>query len=149
MSYEQVLIYTPTGDFLGYGVRNKSLPKLHSQNIYTETEIANVLGRLNEDVDLRRNWPDARDPEVVAILSDPTFMPLQMVEEEMVDDANSHYVWLVQPDPLTGELGSLDRDASVIAWKKIMVPAEPTAAVQRQRAAAEIVAHRRVNQWKK
>src|ERR1039458_9459768 len=61
MPYTHVLIYTPEGECLGYGIR-KPAPalQLKSVNIWTEEEQGDVqeqLNRLNADVSLRTHWP--------------------------------------------------------------------------------------------
>jgi len=100
MAYNPVAVYAMDGSFLGYGIKNDSAPKLQSPNLYTEAEqdkLALQLGRLNENLDLSAVWPDARDPDVQRVLADSSFMPLEMIEDEVVDDENSYYVYEQEP----------------------------------------------------
>lgn len=144
--YQPVLVYDQEGNFIGHAIKSTSALKLQSTNIYLEGEQEDLnaqLARLNESVSLKAVWPNPRDPEVIALLDDPKFMPIEYVEEDVVDDENSYYVYDKEPDPETGELGVINREASVIAYKTMMVPARPSDAMERQKGACEAVAKRR------
>lgn len=153
MAYQAVLVYTTDGEPLGYSIKKSDAFKLQSTNIWTEDEIPKLneqLGRLNESVELSSVWPDANDPEVKAVLANPSFMPIEMHLEDVVDDDNSWFVYTQEPeydingDP-TGENvdGELDQEASVIKTKKMMVPVRPSEVMERTKAACEQVARAR------
>src|SRR5665213_4322537 len=91
------------GTFIGYGIRNPAeradsdgVVKLQSANVYVEGQEAKLneqLELLNQNADLRAFWPNPKDPEVLALLEDRSFMPIEYEERQVVDDENSHYVW--------------------------------------------------------
>lgn len=134
------------GEFVAYTIYKDDPLKLASTNLWAESETADLqiqLDRLNDDVNIKAFWPQVQDPDVQQLLDDETFMPIERYEEEVVDDERSIYFYLEEPDPETGDPGIVDRDNSILAYKKIMVPKEPTAVIQRIKAACEIVARQR------
>jgi hypothetical protein len=155
--YIIVAIYDTDANFLGYTIKDAdpAIVKLQSTNLWLESEIDKLqeqLNRLNQAVDLRLYWPNPKDPEVLAILANPDFMPIEYIEMEMVDDEHSYYVWVQEPeyDPATGEPtgrmvdGSvLDEQASVIRYKMGIVPARPSDELYRIKGACELVARQR------
>lgn len=154
MPYRPVAIYSLDGTFLGYGVKDDAAVKLQSNNLYLETEqdkLSEQLERLNESQDLTSVWPDSREPEVQRILADETFKPIEMALDTVVDDDNSFYVYEQEPeyDIVTGEPtgkmldGALNREASVLRYKEIMVPVRPSDVMERTKAACEVVARAR------
>lgn len=160
MTYIAALVYDPDGNFRGYTTLNAETNKLKSTNLWSEEELPKLndqVARLNVGSALSAHWPAPSDPEVMALLNDPAWEPLEMVPGEAVDDDRSHWVWTQEPkiDPLTGGPavgpdgqmiminGELDREASVIAYKRIMVPREPIKAQVRTKKAQDIVARRR------
>lgn len=154
MAYNAVAVYSLEGAFLGYAIKNDTVPKLQSTNLYAENEqdkLSLQLGRLNENLDLTSVWPDARDPEVQRLLADPDFMPLEMIEDDVVDDENSYYVYEQEPelDPATGQPtgriidGHLNREASVLVYKRMLVPKRPSDVMERTKKACEIIARKR------
>ncbi len=162
MSYRPVAIYDlATGDFVGHAIKKSDFPKFHSVNIYLEgeeTKLNEQLARLNEDVDLRRFWPNPKDPEVLVILADENFMPIEYMQAEVVDDENSYYVWHTEQevdaygnpifDPATGQPSmiqsdKLDEEASVIVTKMANVPKNPAHLQLRIKKACEVIARRR------
>lgn len=75
--YISLALYTLDGEFVGYCIRGEH--KLQSTNIYFENETDQLneqLSRLNTNIGLKQHWPTAEDPDVVAILNDETFMPV-------------------------------------------------------------------------
>lgn len=153
MAYKHVLIYSTEGDLLGYAIKGDDSLKLQSTNIWKEGEeqsLTEQLGRLNESVELSTQWPDADDPDVKAILNNPEFMPIEMHMADVVDDANSYFVYTEEPEfdldgRPTGETiqGHLDEQASVVVTKPMLVPIRPSDAMERMKAACELVARSR------
>lgn len=153
MAFRHVLIYSTEGNPLGYAIKEDGAIKLQSTNIWSEGEeekLNEQLNRLNENVELHTAWPDAKDPDVVAILANPEFMPIEMHMAEVVDDDDSYYVYTQEPEldldgQPTGETiqGHLDEVASVIVTKKMMVPVRPSDVMERTKAACELVARSR------
>lgn len=153
MTYVAALVYDADGNFRGYTTLNHEVNKLKSTNLWTEEErpkLEEQLQRLNVGSALMAHWPSIDDPEVLKMLNDPTWEPLEMVLADVVDDERSLYVWTqIQETDAFGEPtgrminGELDRDASVIAYKKAHIPKEPIKAQVRTKKAQEIVARRR------
>jgi hypothetical protein len=160
MSYNAIAIYSMAGDFIGYGIKDDALFKLQSANLWGEHEVDKLnenLKRLNVDIDLRRTWPNPKDPEVLQIVNDKDFMPIEYKEAQVVDDEKSNYVWEIVPavdengDYLYNPDGShvltqgenLDEAASTIFYKMAMVPANPTDEMLRIKAACEVIARKR------
>ncbi len=161
MSYSAVLLYNTQGKFLGYAIALNEQPKLQSTNVWMEHEGDKLQARLDElntDVDLRRYWPNPKDPEVLQILDDLNFMPIEYIQAEMVDDDHSLYIWKQEPavderggyilDPITGTVqmtqgSELDEEASVIRYKVGKVPKNPSDMMLRIKAASEVIARRR------
>lgn len=154
--YEAIALYTLQGAFVGYTIHDKTKSKLQTTNIYTEQEqdaLARRLAEINESVEVKSAWPDPRDPEVVALLADPNFEPLEMAEAQVIDEDTSFLVWLQVPEldewgnPIPGtsvDGPDVDMEASVIVYKQITAPKRPSDAVERTHHAQEIVARRRV-----
>jgi hypothetical protein len=145
MAYQAVSIYTLDGAFLGYGLKQDGVDKLHNNNLWTDSaedveDLKAQLGRLNDAVDIRAYWPDVRDEEVQAILNDPEFEPLKLSAVEVVDEENSLFIWIEEPSDTSP--GQMDPDASIIAYKFVDAPA-PTDVQARIKKACEIVARRR------
>jgi hypothetical protein len=146
MAFEAVVVYNMDGDFLGYGIKKPDTLQLQSVNIWAEdpeqiTDLQAQLGRLNQAVDIRSFWPDVRDPEVVNILSDPNWMPIETSPMEVVDEDNSNFVWIEEPND-ENPYGKMDEDASTLAYKLVQVPS-PAHVQQRVKSACELVARRR------
>ena len=145
MAYQAVSIYTLDGQFLGYGLKQDGVDKLHNNNLWTDRpeDVADLkaqLGRLNEAIDIRAYWPNVRDPEVEALLTNPEFEPLKLSAVEVVDEENSLFVW--EEEPSDESPGKMDPDASIIAYKFVDAPA-PTDVQARVKKACEIVARQR------
>lgn len=153
MGYRSVAIYSMDGAFVGYGIKGDA-PKLQTTNIYVEGEEAKLkeqLSSLNQTQDIRAFWPNPKDPEVLALLADESFVPIEYEEREVVDDEHSYYVW--QQEPEVDETGmptgrmvqgsALDEGASVIRYKMGRVPKRPTDVMWRIKRASEVVARRR------
>lgn len=141
--YEQVFIYDSDGNFIGYSIKDPNARKLQTTNIYLgseEKDLYEQLDRLNNKQQIMSNWPDAKDPDVVALLNDPNFSPIEMIETDVVDDDNSYYVYVKDGN---GE-DVIDQQASVLSYKKMMVPARPTDVMQRVKLACEEIAKRRM-----
>jgi hypothetical protein len=156
MAYRKVLIYNEAGDFLGAGIKADEAIKLQTTNLYAEGEeaaLAIQLGRLNESAQIKGAWPDTRDPDVQALLYDTEFMPVEMSEQQVMDEDNSFLVWKqvpildddgmpVQPLQLT-DSDEIDWDASAITYKTILAPVRPSDVGERIRHAQETVARQR------
>ena len=150
-----VAIYNYTDSaFIGYGIKDEKADKLQSTNIWREGEedkLNERLAALNAEIDLNKHWPHPQDPEVVALLDDPTFMPIEYIEAEVIDDEASTYVWKKEAETdehgdFTGRLvdgSELDEGASTIIYKIGKVPKRPTDVMWRIKAASEQVARRR------
>jgi len=152
--FQPVVIYNLDGERIGFGLKAFEAPKLQSTNIWTEDEWEDLQVRLNELNDsaiLQGVWPDARDPEVLALLTNESFEPLNKVEIEVIDEANSYIVYqkVDELDDLGHPTGNkidgpdLDEKASVIRYTKAEAVLPSDAAV-RTRKACEVVARSRV-----
>lgn len=144
MSYEIVYVYHGDGSFLGATIYQQGAKKLHTANFWPEGEqgdLATQIDTLNNAVDIRAYWPDVRDPEVQALVNDPAWNPLELSPVEVVDEENSQFVWIEEPND-ENPYGRMDEDASTIVHKIAMVPSS-AAATARIRKACETVASRR------
>jgi len=154
--FEAVALYTLTGSFVGYTIRDPAKPKLQTTNVYAEEEqqqLAQRLAQLNDSVQVQGAWPDPRDPEVQQLLLDPNFEPIEMEEQQVIDEEKSFLVWIQQPE--TDEYGNetgvmvdgpdIDRNASVIEYTTAIVPVRPSDVGERTHKAQEVVARRRVD----
>lgn len=153
--YEALALYTLQGAFVGYTIRDPQKPKLQTTNIYSaeeEEQLAKRLAELNKSVEVNAAWPDPRDPEVIALLVDQNFEPVEMAEQQVIDEDASFLVWIQVPevDALGAETGKMvdgeeyDPIASVPVYKTVMAPVRPSDVVERTHKAQEIVANRRV-----
>lgn len=163
MPFIPVACYSATdGNFLGYAIKAAEVPsKLQSTNLYLEGEEVKLneqLAALNENVDIRSHWPSHNDPEVQALVNDPSFMPIEYIDAQVVDDDHSLYVWkkehatddhgnplfdLATGQPVMVDGSELDEMASVISYKIARVPKRPSDAMWRIKKAAETIARRR------
>lgn len=152
--YDHVAVFTLDGQFLGYSIKDANAQKLQTTNLYSEAESEQLVARLQELNDgkaILAVWPNARDPEVEALVNDPSFHPVEMVEDDVIDEDNSYIVHIKEPEAdihgnLTGEMidgGIIDQEASVIVYKKMRVPARPSDYMERTKAACEAVARQR------
>jgi hypothetical protein len=102
MKYEAVYLYTNTNQFVGVAIKKVGAPKLESVNIWSDSEeevadFKRTLAGLNDEGRLRQFWPDAMDPEVVELVEDPEWEPLELHEETVIDWENSTVVAVKQP----------------------------------------------------
>src|ERR1035441_6423440 len=144
MSYRHVAVFELSGDFIGYTVMEQNALKLQSTNLYSEDEgedLAKRLAALNDSQAVTSVWPDARDPEVQALVDDPSFEPIEMSDEEVVDNDNSYIVYL--KDAEGEDTFEIDQEASVLKYKVAKVPVRPSDVMARTKSACEVVARRR------
>lgn len=159
-NYISVALYSLDGTFRGYAILRQDDRKLQSTNVWLEGEegkLNDQLERLNQNVDIRAFWPNAKDPGVVAILADENFMPIEYKMAQVVDDDHSYYVWkqveevdvygnpTIGPDgrPVMVDSEHIDEEASVLAYKMAKVPVAPAHEMLRIKKACEVVARRR------
>jgi hypothetical protein len=145
--YRHVAVFTLAGDFLGFGIKEDGAQKLQSTHLYPEdtasAELTARLAELNTDRSLQQVWPDARDPEVQALVNDPNFEPIEMVDEDVIDMDRSYIVYI--KDPEGGDTLDVDNKASVINYKKARIPARPSDFFTRTKKAQEQVARSRLS----
>lgn len=144
MQYVKAHVYDEEGNHRGYCVLKDEANKLNSVNLWAESEVTEfqgVLDHLNGSVAISNHWPDITDPEVQGLLNDPQFHPVKMYQANVVDEENSHYVFLKDKDGRDTE--DLDETASVIATVSRMVPVNQSDVTVRVRAAREQVARKR------
>ncbi len=147
--YRHVAVFELDGTFLGYTIMGQGANKLQTTNIYSEaegTELAEQLVRLNGAQQITAHWPDARDPEVHALVQDPAFEPVEMVVEDVIDEDNSYIKFIPETDAEGKEVPGtrIDLEASVLRYKKESVPKEPALYLARTKKAQQIVAERRM-----
>lgn len=144
MAYRHVAVFELDGTFVGYAVKEADDQKLQSTHLYAEEEgedLAKRIAALNESQTVTAAWPDARDPEVQALVNDTAFEPIEMVKEEVVDTDNSYIVYLKDADD--EDTYDIDMEASVLKYKIALVPARPSDFMARTKKACEVVARRR------
>lgn len=142
--YYHVAVFTLEGDFLGYAIKEDNDHTLQSTHLYAEEEgedLAKRLAELNESQSVLAAWPDARDPEVQELVNDPSFEPIEMVKDEVLDEENSY---IVRKKDADGEdTFEIDEQASFLKYKIAEVPARPSDVMARTKKACEVVARRR------
>jgi hypothetical protein len=142
--YRHVAVFELDGTFIGYAVKEANNRTLQSTHLYGEEEgedLAKRIAELNESQTVLAAWPDARDPDVQRLVNDPTFEPIEMANEEVVDEENSYIVYLKDAD---GEdTFEIDQNASVLKYKVIEVPVRPSDVMARTKKACEFVARER------
>jgi hypothetical protein len=144
--YKHVAVFELDGQFLGYAVKEANNRTLQSTHLYAEEEgedLAKRIAELNESQNVLAVWPDARDPDVQRLVNDPSFEPIEMTDEEVVDEDNSYIAYLKDAD---GEdTFEIDAEASVLAYKTAKVPARPSDVMARTKKACEVVARQRAS----
>lgn len=142
--YSHVAVFTLDGEFLGYTVKEDNNRTLQSTHLYAEDEgedLAKRIAELNESQNVLAAWPDARDPDVQQLVDDPTFEPIEMTDEEVVDEESSYIIYLKNAE---GEdIFEIDQEASVLQYKIAQVPLRPSDVMKRTKQACEVVARRR------
>lgn len=144
--YVPVYLYAADGTFLGHGIKKEGAPKLQTANFWTDeqrSEFDAQLDRLNDQTNILAHWPHYSDPDVQRLLVDPTWEPVANEPVEVVDEANSIFVWYREPDEDNGDFGEMNEDASIIVTKTVMAP-PPVLVQARVKKAQEIVARRRM-----
>jgi hypothetical protein len=144
MAYRHVAVFELSGDFIGYAVMEQNALKLQSTNLYAEEEgedLAKRIAGLNDSQAVTSAWPDARDPEVQALVNDPSFEPIEMTEEWVLDTDNSYVVHL--KDAEGEDTFEIDQQASVLKYKTAQVPVRPSDVMKRTKSACEVIARSR------
>ena len=142
--FRAVEIYDMDGDFVGFAILGKKL--LQSTNVWAESELLDVEERvreLNEGEALKTVWPMPTDPEVLAILQDRSFMPIEYETYEVIDYDKSKIVYLDGIDDMIGSDG-INHDKSIIVYKTVESPVDAAEAALRRQEAMRLVAQRRL-----
>lgn len=87
---------------LGFGVLNLESMQFMNSSAFWPNEFEQANKRLQEleDADkIKANWPDARDPDVIALLSDPDF-GLEYNEEWSLTTENGIEVETIPANPI-------------------------------------------------
>lgn len=137
MTYVPILVYDNEANFLGYGIKDTNKNKLHTANLWGQDETAELreqIERLNDQTSVLANWPSMNDPEVMKLIGDPTWEPVEDEPAQVVDEEASTIV--------ENELGEIDHRKSNIVTKTVMVPS-PVGVAARIKKAQEIVARSR------
>lgn len=130
----------------GFVIYRAGASKLHETSIYTADEVKARVAELNRDEALREVWPDANDPEVLALVNDPDFEPLEWIEEDVVADMDE-LVRLVDSGEvkLDPETQQVIEGGEKIRTEKDRVLKDPSQPMQRIRKATETIAERRLD----
>jgi hypothetical protein len=153
VEYKAVLIYNYSdGGFVGYGIQG--LNKLQSTNIWTEGEEVDLFNRLqalNESNDIKSCWPHPQDPDVVSLLDDHNFHPIEYTVTDVIDKDRSTLVYeQIEDRDITGITtgkfvdGDIDLSRSDVVYKSIQIPKNPSDMKMRLQDAMETIARRRV-----
>lgn len=138
--YRALLAYDPQGEFVGYAIQKVGTLKLEGSNLYDESEkqdLKDQLARLNDSVLVQQYWPDANDPEVQALLADPSFeatTATEQIEVAVLDEEASTIVY-------DGN-GVADEEASDLVYRTQTIT-QPVNNIERGHKALEVVARRR------
>lgn len=169
MKYEAVYLYNNRNEFLGVGIKKTNAPQLQSVNIWSDSDeeiedFRKTLAGLNDEGALREHWPQAMDPEVIELVENPDWEPLELHEASVPDWENATLVykrdsvWGYDYDGATDQVlprpgpegkvewkdsEEIDYDQSTIPHKQAMVP-DPKEVQDRYFKAQEIVARRRL-----
>lgn len=140
MQYEAVYLYTNQNKFVGVAIRKAGVEKFQSVNIWTDSptdveDFKKTLAALNDESNLRQFWPSANDYEVLELVENPDWEPLELHEADVPDWDASTIV--------DDEFNGIDMELSTIVYKKAMVP-NPTEAQDRYFKAQERVARARL-----
>ncbi len=89
--YEVAQIIVVSGDrrgtTLGFLAHSQNSDRITKPAIYDSYEGAEQrVFDLNAELAIKANWPDASDPEVVKLLSNPEFCPIVEVTEVSLDE---------------------------------------------------------------
>lgn len=147
--YQALAVYDLDSEFIGYTIAKNTggVIKLHTTNVWAyddSDDLTAQLQRLNDQTDVKMFWPDVRDPEVQAILDEPTFEPVQKIPVEVPDDERSVYIYKEEPREEDGFPGVPDLALSTVVMKTVMVPS-PADNMRRVKSACEIVARHRAS----
>ena len=154
MEYQPVMVYDGEGEFLGYAIHLTNTNKLRVTHLYTEDEtdqLTTDIERLNHGADMTAHWPASDDPELVALINDKDFMPIEYTEEEVLDDEAIQEMLEsgeldpetdLKEDPVSGNIEWLKPEKLPKVLAK--VPTDPAAPAARMRKAAETIALRRM-----
>lgn len=138
--YRAILAYDPDGEFVGYAIQKVGTLKLEGSNLYAESEKNDLLKqieRLNDSFLVRQYWPDGNDPEVQALLDDPTFEPsteTEVITMPVLDRDASTIVY-------DGN-GIADEEKSELVYYNTTIT-QPVNGIERGHKALELVARRR------
>lgn len=102
MKYEAVYLYNNSNQFVGVSIKSTEGDRLHTVNIWTDSpedveDFKQTLAGLNDEGQLRQFWPDAMDPEVVELVENEEWEPLELHEERVIDWDASTIVMVQQP----------------------------------------------------
>ena len=148
MSFEPVYVYDGDGNFIGSSIHKSGSQKLHTANLWKETpedveDFNAQLTRLRDQADVLAFWPDSSDPEVTALIDDPTWEPLSKESIEVVDEDKSVFIWEEAPDSRGNPSGTLDEEQSSLVYKTIEVSTDLAEAQRRVKKAHETGARNR------
>lgn len=140
MTYIPVLVYDNNAKFLGYGIKSDDpkVVKLQTANLWAENEanqLREQIDRLNDMVGVTANWPSMNDPDVMKLVGNPDWEPLEDEPTQVVDEESSTIV--------ENEFGEVDHRRSNIVTKTVMAPS-PVRVAARFKKAQEIVARSRI-----
>lgn len=102
MKYEAVYLYNNSNQFVGVSIKSVEGDRLQTVNIWTDSpedveDFKKTLAGLNDESELRQFWPDAMDPEVVELVENEEWEPLELHEERVIDWDASNIVMIKQP----------------------------------------------------
>lgn len=143
-------LYDLEGEFLGWVIGKRAENgnwTLHNDRVWTEADqddFSEQIARLNDQGNVLAYWPDARDPEVQALLADESWEPVDRIPTEVPDNEKSVFIYREPPREEDGFPGSVDEENSIIVMKTVMVPS-PADTLARVKKACELIARKRAN----
>jgi len=138
--YRALLAYDTDGIFVGFAIQKVGTLKLEGSNLYDESEkedLKKQLARLNDSFLIQQYWPDANDPEVQALLADPSFeasVESEFVTVPVLDEEASTIVYDGNGIP--------DEEKSDLVYVTKTI-SQPVNNIERGHKALETVARRR------
>lgn len=150
-TFEILTVHNFDGDHQGYVVRKIGTEKLEDTNLWSELgEVREHVTDANNLALLRQYWPNPNEPEVVALIEDPDFFPLEYEEvediadyEELGEQVQRNEVRLVL-DEDTGAHSIHPNDKHKVRTIKKQELKDPSQPMQRFHKACEAVAQDRL-----
>lgn len=141
MPFEVLYLYTGEGECVGATIHKvgsiKTTTHIWTEEEYEELEVQ--IASLRENEALSAVWPTPQDDEVVALLNDPAFEPVETTTTEVIDEEASDLVYSFTEH---GEEIDFDRSDIYYTTREVVNPSSHYARIEK---ACGVVARKRVD----